>query len=114
VGSGALRSKTPMLSNPNALNYYCAGVPNRELRFAVSRPFLENRLSVGVNAMIASGWSGQTTETFAAAGVFGPGKVGLDPEGLVPSNAVSEVVGVRIPSYASVTITFHFAGHPVQ
>jgi len=63
---------------------------------------------VGVNTMIASGWTGQTVENFAAAGVFGPGLVGLGSNGLVPANPVSEVVGVRIPSYASVNGTYRF------
>ena len=69
-------------------------------------------ISVGVNAMIASGWTGQTVENFAAAGVFGPGLVGLGSNGLVPANPVSEVVGVRIPSYASVNLTYHFCVRP--
>jgi Carboxypeptidase regulatory-like domain len=107
VGNGCSESSY-MSGDPNALNYYCLGVPNKEFRFAVSRPFLEGRLNVGVNAMIASGWTGQTTENFALASVYGPGKVGLGPDGLVPGNPVSEVVGVRIPSYASVSLTYRF------
>jgi hypothetical protein len=90
------------------LNYYCTGVPNKEFRFAASRPFMDGRMNVGVNAMIASGWTGQTTENFAAAGVFAPGAAGLGSNGLVAANPVSEVVGVRIPSYASVSVTYHF------
>jgi hypothetical protein len=93
---------------PNALNNYCLGVPNKEFRFAASRPFMEGRINLGVNTMIASGWTGQTTENFAAAGVFAPGAAGLAGNGLVPANPVSEVVGVRIPSYASVSLTYHF------
>jgi hypothetical protein len=27
---------------------------------------------------------------------------------LVPANPVNEVVGVRIPSYASINLTYHF------
>jgi hypothetical protein len=87
---------------------YCVGVPNKEFRLALARLFLEGRLNVGVNMMIASGWTGQTTENFASASVYGPGKVGLGPDGLVPGNPVNEVVGVRIPSYASVSITYRF------
>jgi hypothetical protein len=52
----------------------------------------EGRINVGVNMMIASGWTGQTTENFAAASVYGPGKVGLgpaNPDGLVPANPVN-------------------------
>jgi hypothetical protein len=81
-------------------------VPNKEFRLAVSRPFLEGRLNVGVNMLLATGWTGQTVENFALASVYGPGKVGIGSDGLVPANPVSEVVGVRIPSYASVSLTY--------
>jgi hypothetical protein len=87
---------------------YCLGVPNKEFRLAVARPFMEGKINVGVNMMIASGWTGQTTENFAAASVYGPGKVGIGPDGLVPEDPVSEAVGVRIPSYASASLTYHF------
>jgi len=87
---------------------YCLGVPNKEFRLALARPFLEGRLNVGVNMMIAGGWTGQTTENFAAASAYGPGKVGIGPDRLVPANPVGEVVGVRIPSYASVSLTYRF------
>ncbi len=87
---------------------YCLGVPNKEFRLAVARPFMEGRINVGVNMMIASGWTGQTTENFAAASVYGPGKVGIGADGLIPADPVNEVVGVRIPSYASVTLTYRF------
>jgi hypothetical protein len=107
VGNGC--SETSYLSgDPNALNYCCTGVPNKEFRFAASRPFLDGRMNLGLNTMIASGWTGQTTEDFAAAGVFAPGAAGLGSNGLVAANPVSEVVGVRIPSYASVSLTYHF------
>ena len=36
---------------------------NHEVRGAVLRPFLENRVSIEVNFLIASGYTGQTTET---------------------------------------------------
>lgn len=90
---------------------YCFGVPNKEVRLSLTRPFLDGRMNVGVNALIASGFTGQTTEGFALASVFGPGKVGLI-NGSVPGNPVNEVVGVRIPSYASISVTYRF-GHPV-
>ena len=112
VGNGC--SEASYLSgDPNALNYYCLGVPNKEFRFAAARPFLDGRLNLGVNTMIASGWTGQTVENFAAAGVFGPGLVGLGQRRTwLPANPVSEVVGVRIPSYASVNLTYHFGVRP--
>jgi hypothetical protein len=87
---------------------YCLGVPNKEFRLALARPFLEGRLNIGLNMMLARGWTGQTVENFAVASVYGPGKIGLGPDGLVPANPVGEVVGVRIPSYASITVTYRF------
>jgi hypothetical protein len=55
--------------------------------------------------MIASGYTGQTTENFASN--YAPGKVGL-VDGAVPDNPIAEVVGLRIPSYASVNFTYRF------
>jgi len=73
---------------PN-LNAECIGTPVKELRGAVLRPFMNGRLDAGVNFLIARGYSGQTTETF------------------YPSD-IQEVVGVRMPSYASVSVTYRF------
>jgi hypothetical protein len=77
---------TGCLPNP-ALE--CVGTPVKEFRAAVIRPFRDGRLLLGVNLLIASGYAGQTIENF------------------YPSD-VEEVVGVRIPSYASVTFTYKF------
>jgi hypothetical protein len=107
VGNGCSEASY-MRGDPNALDYYCLGVPDKEFRFAAARPFMDGRINVGVNMMIARGWTGQTVENFAAAGVFGPGLVGLGSNGLVAANPVSEVVGVRIPSYASVNLSYRF------
>jgi hypothetical protein len=76
--------------NPSNLNAECIGVPVKEFRGAVMRPF-NHRLDVGVNFLLASGYSGQTTENFE------------------PSQ-IQEIVGVRIPSYASLSLTYKF-GH---
>ncbi len=67
----------------------CTGTPVKEFRGALVRPFLNDRLTAGVNFLIASGYTGQTTENF------------------YPSD-IQEVVGVRIPSYASATLTYRF------
>jgi hypothetical protein len=91
---------------PTDLTSYCLGVPNKEFRISLVRPFLEGRIDVGVNMMIASGYTGQTTENFATN--YAPGAVGL-VGGVVPANPINEVVGVRIPSYASVIFTYHIA-----
>jgi hypothetical protein len=77
---------TGCLPDPNA---ECLGVAVKEFRAAVIRPFMEGRLTAGVNMLIARGHTGQTLENFA------------------PSDT-SEVAGVRIPSYASVTFTYRF------
>jgi len=61
----------------------------KEFRGAVIRPFLDARLTTGVNFLIAGGYTGQTTETFN-------------------SSDQSEVVSVRIPSYASIAVTYRF------
>lgn len=113
VGNGCSEAAY-LAGDPNALNYYCIGVPNKELRFTLARPFMEGRLSVGLNAMIARGWTGQTTENFATAGVYGPGRVGVGSDGLVFANLVSEAVGVRIPSYASLSLTYRSSRSSTQ
>jgi hypothetical protein len=71
------------------MNAECTGTSLNEFRGALVRPFLEGRLDAGVNFMIARGFTGQTTENF------------------YPS-MIQEVVGVRIPSYASVSFTYRF------
>ncbi len=69
------------------------GVPVYEMRGAVLKPFLENRMSIGVNFLIAKGYTGQTTETIATQ----------------PGNCPIEcVVGVPLKSYASVSWTYYF------
>jgi len=73
--------------NPNV---ECIGIPVKEFRGAVVRPFMNARLTAGVNFLIASGYTGQTTESF------------------YPQTVIQEVVGVRLPSYASVTLTYRF------
>ena len=72
-----------------ALTAECTGSPVKEFRGAVTRPFLHDRMNIGVNVLIASGYTGQTTENF------------------YPSD-IQEVVGVRIPSYVSLSITYRF------
>lgn len=80
---------------PDGGSAYCVGVPVKEFRVSLARPFLDGRMNVGVNMLIASGYTGQTTEPFYNFATQQP-------------NPVQEVVGVRIPSYASVNVTYHF------
>jgi hypothetical protein len=49
-----------------------SSVPVTEFRGAVLRSFLNERMDVGVNFMIASGYTGQTTEVLAIAGQSEP------------------------------------------
>jgi len=76
------------------LNAECTGTPVKEFRGAVVRPFINGRLDVGVNFLIARGYTGQTTEN------------------IYPSD-FQEVVGVHVPSYASLSVTYRF-GHSVS
>jgi len=78
----------------------CTGVAVKEFRGALIRPFFNGRLTAGVNFLIASGYTGQTTENFCLSVVTSP----------CPTSEISpaEVVGVHIPSYASLTVTYKF------
>ncbi len=76
---------------PN-LNAQCVGVPVTEFRGAAVRPFAGGRYEVGINFLAASGFTGQTLESFGLS-------------------TVQEITGVRIPSYASVSFSFHPGEH---
>jgi hypothetical protein len=69
------------------------GVPVYEVRGALLRPFLENRMSIGANFLIASGYTGQTTET-----------IPNEP----PPCPTECVVGVPLKSYVSLSWTYYF------
>jgi hypothetical protein len=75
--------------DPRNLNAECVGTSVKEFRGALVRPFLNGRLDAGVNFLLARGYTGQTTEN------------------LFPSE-IQDVVGVRIPSYASLSVTYRF------
>jgi hypothetical protein len=68
------------------------GVPVTEIRGAILRPFLENRMSIAANFLIANGFTGQTTETLA-----------------LPTEPASfeRLVGVPLKSYASLSWTYY-------
>jgi hypothetical protein len=72
-------------------------VPVREFRGALVRSFVHERMDVGVNFLIASGYTGQTTEVIAAPG---------------QRVATEQVTGVRLPSYVSLSYTYRFRPHP--
>ena len=66
-------------------------VPVREFRAALVRSFLEGRLEAGLHIQMASGYTGQTTETLALPGEGDP---------------FERVVGVFIPSYATASFSY--------
>ncbi len=68
------------------------GAPVREIRGALLRTFLDNRMSLGGNFLIASGSTGQTTETIP----FEPGC------------GIECVVGVQLRSNVSLSWTYYF------
>jgi hypothetical protein len=68
------------------------GVPNTEVRGALLRPFKQGRMDLGVNFLIAKGYAGQTTEVLALP---------------VDSAPLERAVGLRLPSYVSVSWTYH-------
>ena len=68
------------------------GVPVTEVRGAVLRPFLDNRMSIGANFLIASGYTGQTTEVLALP---------------ADSSPFERVVGVPLKSYVSLSWTYY-------
>ena len=68
-------------------------MPVTEVRGAVLRPFLDNRMSLAANFLIASGYTGQTTEVLP----FPP-----------DAPAMERVVGVPLKSYVSLSWTWYF------
>ncbi|MCU1294085.1 MAG: hypothetical protein JWP08_2935 [Bryobacterales bacterium] len=72
-------------------------VPVREFRGALVRPFLNERMDLGLNFLIASGYTGQTTELLAVRG---------------QTLRTEHVAGVRLPSYVSLSYTYRFRPHP--
>jgi hypothetical protein len=69
------------------------GVPVTEIRGAVLRSFLEDRMSIAANFMVANGYTGQTTEVLSY------------PTGTEP---IERAVGVPLKSYVSLNWTYHF------
>jgi hypothetical protein len=65
----------------------------REIRGAVLRPFLESRMSIGANFLLANGYTGQTTETLALP---------------TDSFPFERIVGVPLKSYVSLSWTYCF------
>jgi hypothetical protein len=87
--------------------------PVDETRLAVVRPFMNGRLELGANGMMARGYTGQTTETFAPNWQPG-GSPPACPAGVdgIPNNfacgTVERSVGVRLPSFIGASVSWRF------
>jgi hypothetical protein len=68
-------------------------VPVREFRGALVRPFRNGKMTAGINFLVASGYTGQTTEVLALSGEGEPSE---------------RIVGVRVPSYVTASYTYRF------
>ena len=70
------------------------GVP--EFRGALFRPFRDGRMTLATEFLLASGYTGETTETFAF------------PSDATYPTPIEWVVGVPLKSYIAVSWTYHF------
>jgi hypothetical protein len=68
--------------------------PVREIRGTLFRSFNDGRFDVGLNFLLAHGFTGQTVETLQLAG---------EP------SAFPRVVGVRLKSYVGLSLTYHLS-----
>ena len=95
-------------------------IPVGETRLALVRTFLDGRLEVGANSMIARGYTGQTTETIAPLASGAPWQVGdgipYCPAGSGPSGTQNDFdcgtnewpVGIRMASFVDGSISWRF------
>ncbi len=79
--------RTPLGDGFNAM-------PIREIRTFLARSFDQGRWESGINLFLAHGYTGQTLETLALPG---------------EAARFERIVGVRLVSYATVSLTYHFA-----
>jgi hypothetical protein len=88
-------------------------VPVKELRMAVVRPLRNGRVEVGVNGMLARGYTGQTTEMFAPDWQPGgappacPAGIGGTPSDF-DCGTMEKSVGVRLLSFVGASVSYRF------
>ena len=90
-------------------------VPVGETRLAIVRPLLNGRLELGTNGMLARGYTGQTTETFARNWRSGgaPPSCPAGANGIAGDfdcGTIERAVGVRMPSYIGASVSWRFGG----
>ncbi|HTS37290.1 MAG TPA: carboxypeptidase-like regulatory domain-containing protein [Candidatus Solibacter sp.] len=71
-------------------------VPVREFRVSLLRSFREGQMDLGLNSLIAHGYTGQTLETLQAPGQLSPAE---------------QIVGVPLKSYVSLSWVYNFGRH---
>jgi hypothetical protein len=89
-------------------------IPVGETRLAVVRSFLNSRLELGVNGMLARGYTGQTTETFNPGWHLGaipycaPGSGPSGAENDFDCGTNEQSVGIRMVSWVGGSISWRF------
>jgi hypothetical protein len=89
-------------------------IPVGETRLAVVRPFLNGRLEVGADGMLARGYTGQTTETFDPGWTMGatpycaPGSGPSGDSNDFNCGTTERSVGIRMVSWAGGSISWRF------
>jgi hypothetical protein len=84
-------------------------IPVGETRLAVVRSFLKGRLELGADGMVARGYTGQTTETFASGWVVGtipncPAVTGTNND--FDCGTEERSVGIRMVSWVGGSISW--------
>jgi hypothetical protein len=105
-----------LLDTPNAQDHWTQpeAIPVGETRLAIVRSLMNGRLEVGANGMLARGYTGQTTETFAPSWVMGT--IPYCAPGSGPSGAANDFdcgtneqsVGIRMVSFVGGSISWRF------
>jgi len=91
-------------------------IPVGAVRMAVVRPFLDGRLELGADGLLARGYTGQTTETLAPSWTFG--QTPYCAPGSGPSGDFNDfdcgtsemAVGIRMVSWVGGSISWRFNG----
>ncbi|MGA2085340.1 MAG: TonB-dependent receptor [Terracidiphilus sp.] len=89
-------------------------IPVGETRLAIVRTFLNGRLEIGADGMLARGYTGQTTETFDPGWVIGtipfcaPGSGSSGAENDFDCGTVERSVGIRMVSWVGGSISWRF------
>ena len=100
------------VGNPDHPEQYEA-IPVGETRIALVRSFMDGRLQLGVNGMMARGYTGQTTETFAPGWKIGdpPPACAAGVDGIANNFdcvTVERAVGIRMVSWVGASISWRF------